>query len=270
MGRKKKVEPTQEELLQQSLEREMRDLIKKLHLIPTPTSTFKIGEKVSVGAYDETTIEDVLEDGKIYLIDYTHTKNNYGSPITYKNKRYIKWLDARPVNLSTESLVKNEDMRLSYSQTYLTSLFSKAYYFGVNFDPDYQRDYVWELEDKIELINSIFNNIDIGKFAFIQIDDERWRDSGYKYMHEILDGKQRMRAILDYYEDCFEYQGKTFSQLSYRDRNHFENFSVNIAEVRDVDRNQVLKYFLQLNTSGKVMSKTHLEKIREMLDKETK
>lgn len=266
MARKKKVEPTQEELIQSTLNRELDDLMKKLALIPVPTSTFKIGEKVSVGAYDETTIEDVIEDGKIYLISYTHSRIKHGEKVTHNSKRYVKWLDARPVNENEISLIKNKDMRLSYSQTHLTNLFSKAYYFGVDFEPDYQRDYVWELEDKVSLIDSIFNNVDIGKFAFINLSDEKWEATGYKYSYEVLDGKQRIRALLDYYEDRFEYQGFTFSQLSNRDQNHIENYSVNIAEVRDVEREQVLQYFLQLNTTGKVMDKSHLDKVRGMLE----
>jgi uncharacterized protein with ParB-like and HNH nuclease domain len=73
---------------------------------------------------------------------------------------------------------------------------------------------VWELEDKVALIDSIFNNVDIGKFAFIHL------NYGEKYTYEILDGKQRMRAILDYYENRFQYKGKYFNELSCREQNH--------------------------------------------------
>ena len=69
-----------------------------------------------------------------------------------------------------------------------------AYHRGLIDNPDYQRGYVWTLEDKQKLIQSIFNRADIGKFVFIE--DENYRE----YRLEVIDGKQRLRAILDYYE----------------------------------------------------------------------
>ena len=79
-------------------------------------------------------------------------------------------------------------------------------------NPDYQRDYVWELSDKQLLIDSIFNNIDIGKFAFIHLDYKTWNKTGYAY--EILDGKQRLKTIIDFYENRFSYKGIYYNDLS--------------------------------------------------------
>ena len=36
-------------------------------------------------------------------------------------------------------------------------------------NPDYQRGLVWDEENKTLLLNSIFNNIEIGKFSFIKL-----------------------------------------------------------------------------------------------------
>jgi uncharacterized protein with ParB-like and HNH nuclease domain len=142
----------------------------------------------------------------------------------------------------------------------MADIFSKVYFFGVNFEPDYQRDYVWELEDKIALIDSIFNNVDIGKFAFIK--------KGYSedYLYEVLDGKQRMRAILDFYEDRFQYKGFYYSDLSYEDQCHINYYNINVAEASEMTKEQTLRYFLMLNTGGKQMAKEQLEKVRHMLE----
>ena len=80
----------------------------------------------------------------------------------------------------------------------------------------------------------------------------------------MLDGKQRVRAILDFYENRFAYKGKFFNDLCTRDQDWFENFSINVARVERASKKDVLKYFLMLNRSGKVMSKEQLEKVEEM------
>jgi len=271
MARKKKETITPEQLEEANLSSELNELRKNLHLIPSPTKVLNIGDEVAMGSLEDVIIEDVLEDGKIYLIDYTRTDNNYGNPIVSKNKKmYVKWLDVRLKNNNRDSLVQNEDLRLSYSQTHLTDVFSKAYYFGIDFEPDYQRDYVWELNDKVELIDSIFNNVDIGKFVYVRIDDEKWRESGYKYSYEVLDGKQRIRAILDYYEDRFPYKGKYYSDLSPRDRSHIKNYSINVAEVSGITEEDALRYFVKLNTTGKAMDKEHLDKVKQRLEEISK
>jgi uncharacterized protein with ParB-like and HNH nuclease domain len=149
---------------------------------------------------------------------------------------------------------------MNFMQMTISSFFSKCYYFGVNFDPEYQREYVWSQEDKIALIDSIFNNVEIGKFAFIR--------KGYseKYHYEVLDGKQRLRAILDFYEDRFQYEGKYFSDLSQRDQDHFEDYHVSVAEIENLTREQILRYFVKLNKHGKVMPKEQIEKVEKMLE----
>lgn len=268
MARKKKIVKSAEELVQDRLCKELEELRKNLHIISLPKNCLSIGDKVYIGNLEDVFIEDVLEDGRIYLINFTKIDNNYGNPIRHENqRRYVKWLDVRLKNNNKESLIRNDDLRLNYSQRHLSDILSKAYYFGIDFEPDYQRDYVWDLQDKVELIDSIFNNVDIGKLVYIRIDDGSWKENGYKYAYEILDGKQRIRAILDFYEDKFTYQGNTFSELSRKDQNHFDSYSINVAEISNVSEEQALRYFLKLNTSGKTMDKTHLEKVREKLSK---
>lgn len=271
MTRKKKIEKTQEELRAERLDNELEDLKRNLHLIPQPGKQLKIGDKVTIGALEDVVIEDVFEDGKIVLIDYTSIDNNYGNPIRHEHmKRYVKWIDVRLKNNNKESYIQNDDLRLNYSQRSLSDILGKAYHFGIDFEPDYQRDYVWELNDKIELIDSIFNNVDIGKFVYIRINDKKWKENGYKYSYEILDGKQRIRAILDFYEDKFTYDGKTFSELSVRDQNHIKNYPINIAEISNINEEQALRYFIKLNVTGKTMDKKHLDKVKKRLEEFTK
>ena len=119
---------------------------------------------------------------------------------------------------------------------------------------------MWSNEDKVRLIDSIFRNIDIGKFALVRKD---WNE---KYLYEVLDGKQRIRAILDFYENKFPYKGKYFNDLCARDQNHFEDYMISMAEIDETDQKTILKYFLMLNTGGVQMDKEHLEKVQKQYD----
>jgi hypothetical protein len=129
-------------------------------------------------------------------------------------------------------------------------------------DADYQRDYVWTLQDKHNLIDSIFNNIDIGKFVFIML---KWEEHPLNYLYEVLDGKQRINAVTEFYENRFTYNGLFFNQLSKWEQWHFKEYHVNVAEISNITREQKIRYFLTLNVSGKVMDKEHLKKVENML-----
>lgn len=70
MARKKLTE--EEKIAQQkerALAREYEDIIERLGLIPSPTYSFDIGDKVKIGRYVDATITEKHEDGKFYKIE---------------------------------------------------------------------------------------------------------------------------------------------------------------------------------------------------------
>jgi hypothetical protein len=136
-----------------------------------------------------------------------------------------------------------------------------AYHSGVDFSPDYQRDLVWTMEQKISLMESIFNNVDIGKFTFI-VHDYSSKSPLYS---EILDGKQRLSTICEFYEDRFTWRGKKFSELCFEDAHHFTGFPVIRGEVGEITEQQIYKLFIKMNTSGTPISKEHLERIKSLI-----
>jgi hypothetical protein len=248
---------------EQKRERELKAFIdERLPFVPEPTYFFTIGDRVAIGQLRDVYVVDVLEDAKAYEIDYTSINTNYGNPIANEHqRRFVTWLDIRPYGGENKepSLIKNDDLQLNYSQRSIGDIFSKVYFFGTDFDPEYQRDYVWELDDKVALIDSMFNNVDIGKFVFIH------KGYGEEYLYEILDGKQRIRAILDYYENRFAYKGLYFNDLSSREQDHLEGYNISIAEVKNISKEQILRYFVTLNKHGKAMDKAQIEKVEKMI-----
>lgn len=233
-----------------------------LEFIPEPNRFFNIEDKVSIGALREAKIYKVLFEGKAYVIDYTSYKENYGNPILIPNCKGVwSWLDIVLENDNKESFIQNKDILLNYSQRCISSIFSNYYIFGLDMNPEYQRDYVWNEEDKVKLIDSIFNNIDIGKFVFIH---KEYKENDTSY--EIFDGKQRVRALLDFYEDKLLYNGLKYSELSNRDRSYFKEYNISYCEIKNCDLQQKLKVFYHINQFGKVMDQKHLDKIKNMIE----
>ena len=228
------------------------------------TYFFNIGDKVRYGALKESTVKEILYGGKVYGLHCIATNENYGDPYDYETYRIVSWIEVRPLNCSSTDFSRNQDVRIYFNNFNISSLLSMYYHFGINMSPDYQRGYVWEQSDKELLINSIFNNIDIGKFALIHLDDKKWLETGKGY--EILDGKQRLSTLIEFYENRFPYKGVYYNDLSVRDKATFKNHNVAIGEVKDADKKAILKYFLMLNRTGKSMDKSQLDKVETMLN----
>lgn len=258
-GKKKSLTPEEEKAA--ALQRSYDSCMETETYVSAPTYFFNLGDKVHIGFLRDATIAEVLHGGKMYRIRYSVMHNNYGNPYLEEGlERYVWWHEIRPISENAESFVSEDaDMlRLNYASMQVSSLLNRHYRFGIDMNPDYQRGHVWTEEDKVALIDSIFKGIDIGKFAFATKHD-------MDFYYEIVDGKQRMTAIIEFYENRFRYRGKFFNELSHRDQDYIENYHVSVADIRGADRNTVMKHFVAMNSQGRVMDSAHLEKVRAMI-----
>ena len=227
---------------------------------------FKIGEKVQniYGSYTEAKVIDILPNNE-YKLDYliiqkdSRDKEQRGTTV-------LPWY--RIIKLKNESdkiLNKRKEnwmTRISFHNTLLQELVRRVENNVVNMNPNYQRDLVWEHQDKELLIESIFEGIEIGKFTFIYLQSESEND----YLYEVLDGKQRLTTLFEFMTDQFKYKGKYFSELNVEDRRYFLNYNVTSGETNfELTEKQKIEYFLKLNTTGKVQSQKHLDKLKKML-----
>lgn len=263
---KKKQEPlTEEQKLEQERQRCINSLKTEHYFINEPTYTFKVGDSVKYGGMKAAVVEEVYDGGKMYLLRCTQTNANYGHPYDSTTYRMVTWVDVRPLQFGDSDFTTNDDIRLYFNNSTVESLIHRYYHFGVDMDPEYQRGYVWTMEDKLFLIDSIFANIDIGKFVFVRVPDEKWHETNISY--EVLDGKQRLNAIIEYYENRYPYKGKYYNDLSAKDRRTFMEKSIASAELTNADQKTVYKCFLMLNRGGRQMDKEHLDKVAALLAK---
>lgn len=228
-----------------------------------PSYRFDIGEQIRYGNMAESVVEEVLSDGKIYVIRCTWQKPGAekGETVHYA----VPWTQIRPLTTANTALEQNRDIKLSFNPYTIEGVLTRYYYFGVDMDPYYQRGYVWEQEDKELLIDSIFSNIRIGELVFAKRDYEMCQSSGCLY--EILDGKQRLDALRGYYENRYPYHGYYFNGLGARDRHVFLERTIPVADLIRPDEETILRCFLMLNRTGKRMDAAHLSSVEAMLQK---
>lgn len=261
----KKKELTQEEIKNNKV----KALLKETHSLSEPNRFFNIGDKVNYSDFKikNGVVTDILENGKIIEISYDkETKRTYDGNCTYEqDTKYVCWFDIVKVN-NAEILLEEKNRSFSskfqtYNQT-ISQLITYHYARGINYNPNYQRDLVWSEEDKEALIDSIFKNYEIGKFALMKLDLES------KNRLEILDGKQRLTTVIEFYEDRFTFKGKKFSELSWKDRNFFCNFPVTVLMSQNpLSDEEKYEYFLRMNTRGKEQNEEHIEYVKTLLSK---
>ena len=259
-----KRELTLEEKLMAEKQHHIDMIQRELPYINEPTYHFNIGDEVIYGSLKKCIVDDILYDGKVYGLRCIATDNNYGKPFDYETYRVVSWVKVRPIEHSDTNFAENQDVRISFNNSTIESLIHHHYHFGIDFSPEYQRGYVWDQKDKELLIDSIFKNVDIGKFVLIRLRDEEWLERGLSY--EILDGKQRLSTIIEFYENRFPYKGKYYNDLGGMDKAVFKNHTISFGEIDNTDKKTVLQYFLMLNRTGKSMDEEHLNEVEMMLN----
>jgi len=231
-----------------------------------PSRIYKIGDRVQYGNWEYNHILEAFDGGKYYKLLIITSNIQYGK---YKGQtfeiRYLPWTSLLPYRTldqrkSPPKLIQNKDLLLNYSQRMIDSILHMYYNPGLDLNPDYQRGNIWELEDKVLLIDSIFKNIDIGKFTIIK---RPFKEDTQSY--EILDGKQRVITLLEFFEDKFDYEGLKFSELHWRDQHHFENYNISCSEASNLSYEQKYRYFINLNVTGKPIDPKHLDHVKMLL-----
>jgi len=138
----------------------------------------------------------------------------------------------------------------------------------------YQRPYVWTLKEKQLLIDSIYNNIEIGKIV-IRKRSFSWVknrvDAGlleHTAFSQMVDGKQRVTTLLSFINNEFpDSNGNYFSDLSVIAQRKFFSFrGVTFGELgEEATDEDVLRTFLMINHAGVPQSEEHINFVKSLL-----
>lgn len=136
----------------------------------------------------------------------------------------------------------------------------------------YQRDLVWELSDKVNLIDAMYNYSDIGKFVVVrngydhlQMMIKMGHTKGLSF-HELVDGKQRLNAIIEFMQDKFkDSNDMLYSEMSNIAKRMFRSYNkCTIAILDNATPEVIQRAFLNVNHTGKAMSKEHIDFIKSL------
>lgn len=119
---------------------------------------------------------------------------------------------------------------------------------GISTDVAIQRgNNQWKDLQKGEFISSLMKGFPIQEICTVV----------YKGETLVIDGLQRTTALQRFYNNEFtiegshsELDGKKYDELSEEDRNKFDNYEMNIEELRNVTKEELSEVFICLN-SGK-------------------
>ena len=243
------------------------DALRKDRYVPANDNCLKHwapGDRVKRGNIKEAYVVKSYDDFRYYHIHEIVQGNRDTNNVDYERESVVAWVDLDLYRTKEENekivvLHEKDDWRLAYQQRDVSGLIHLYYHAGLDMDPEYQREFVWEEEDKVKLIDSIFRNIDIGKFTLTR------RDYGFDGpLYEIIDGKQRLRAILDFFEDKFRYKGHLYSELSWADQIHFENHPVGMAVTEKLTEADKMAIFLKLNVGGVPQDPNHILHVKAL------
>ena len=104
--------------------------------------------------------------------------------------------------------------------------------------PVYQRTEVWDDKKKSLLIDSIFMGLDIPKLYL--------QKSQNKDEWDCIDGQQRIKSIVGFFNKDFDWAGKTIDNLSTDERSYFEAYPLTIVEVTEISDEEVRELFIRL------------------------
>ncbi|WP_418233614.1 DUF262 domain-containing protein [Butyricimonas virosa] len=136
-----------------------------------------------------------------------------------------------------------------------------------DFEPTYQREYIWALEKKQYLMDSILKKFPLPPiFLKLKLDP----DTG-KSLYDVVDGKQRLNSIIEFIEDKFalpdnysdgpfgdeRLNGLKFSELvgELKDyKSEFWKYKLSVAYIDTDNRDVISGIFDRLNRNGEPLT----------------
>lgn len=214
---------------------------------PVPKELFSISSLVGA----RYVVMGVYSEGRVYSIrDIETGKDSY---ILYDK------LQDRLEDGKESSLFKCARFHMNTLNVAIADHYSKVFHFGVDMNPEYQRDLVWSESQKISFIESCFDEQkNLGMLTYHH--NGTYGEGTPLYI--VIDGKQRLNALVEYRLGYFAVMGYFYKDLSNRDKNRFEDRVLPYQEIRNLTLKEQAELFLLVNDTGVPVAKEHLCKVR--------
>lgn len=136
--------------------------------------------------------------------------------------------------------------------------------FGLNLNPDYQREHVWTMDQRTAFLEYILQGGEFG--TTIVFNHCNWSNPKPTDEYTILDGKQRLQSVLMFLRDEVTVFGAKCRDFEDHKRMNM-SFSMRWRILALPYRHQVLRYYLDMNTGGTPHTKEEIERVRSLYEK---
>lgn len=130
----------------------------------------------------------------------------------------------------------------------------------LNLDPDFQRAHVWTLEQQSRYVEFLLQGGNSSRDIFLNCPG--WMGD-WKGPFEIVDGKQRLAACLGFLAGTVPIFGGHFRR-DFTDRPFMVTLCFHINTLKT--RQEVLQWYLDINSGGVVHTTGELDKVRGLLE----
>lgn len=139
---------------------------------------------------------------------------------------------------------------------------------GLDLNPDFQRGYVWTPKQKTRYIEYGLRGGLSGLDLYLNCPG--WNNkgrSGREGPFVIVDGKQRLQAVREFFKDKVPiFDGHYFSDFTDEFPWACVSFRIHVNDLET--REEVLQWYIDLNSGGTVHSDEELRRVRGMIRKE--
>lgn len=229
---------------------------------------------------DSEILTEYLENLRTHLAEFQRLSDLEDVRIERLNKLYAEneTKELEEIITSTTTQIRDLSYLIKEALSKDNYLTEKAYTeerTNLSLDVDFQRDVVWSLEQKQELIRSLFLDMPIGNFYInlLNFYEEQYESFGTKEelarIDNILyDGKQRLSAIIEFINGEFEveFNGQTYNvaNLSERSLQKILNKTVNVYVTNIADKKELIDFYVLINTSQTKHSSEDIDKALEI------
>ena len=231
--------------------------------MPIPASRqLCVGQQVEVGHLQDAQVAGLFEDGQVVVVQYQLAAKKGSDRAPALALLGKCWVDVLPTVPLIPGLSADRKFTQAEMSTHLGHLVHRLYQDGALDSPDYQRGYAWTEEDKHLYYDSVFQGRNVGRFIFVV-------DINTNSI-EVLDGKQRLNAMLELLTSTTAYRGVYWHQMTREDRSKVESRLAQFVDLQkhDYSRADLLQIFLEVNAAGVPQSPEHLEYVRGLLAEE--
>ena len=230
---------------------------------------FKIGDEVFIdnSQYKRIIAEFVEKEEGTFVIFTNHSIIHPPKLIEMISKEKRKDSEGKPYFRTLKERSIFDDVHINEITSDVENMLNEFSVETYDFNPIYQRDLVWSTEKKQEFVKKLLiGDVDLCP-TFITAPFKK-----SKREYEVLDGKQRMMAVIQYVQNQFPVEGFYYKDLTLGDVSRLMNATFKYKIVKYYDNKkgfsemslkQKVELFLQVNEYGQKVSDEHLAKIKK-------